>query len=400
MTTASMPSSRKPLLIIILIGLALRVAAALLLSDQGAQWDDARYYRAIGQTFWTTGQLESYLYMPLYPLIAGISELRWPSLLIDIALSSALIWIIYELATAMFADSAAALFAALGVAIYPQFIAFAVLGLTESLFMTLFIGAYLCWYRGRFLAAAALATLSILTRPAIDLLAPILVVYFALAIHRLPLAAAIRQLGIYALVYCALMAPWWLHNYGAYGTFVRLNLAGGENFYAGNNPMNASGGGLRDIDFSTRDFDIKYKNPVERDRALYRAAFEYIKSDPAAFFERAWKKFLRFWRLWPHFDQYAQPLFIAMYVVTYLPIFILSLIYLALWGVRDFWRILPLLAFTGFLTLVNVVFVASLRYRLPLEPFMIMFAAVASMRLARRWPTGKAILSRLGLAEA
>ena len=66
-----------------------------------------------------------------------------------------------------------------------------------------------------------------------------------------------------------------------------------------------------------------------------------------------------------------------MYIVTYVPIFILTLVYLAVWGFRDFWRIAPLLAFGGYLTLVNVVFVTSLRYRLPLEPFMIVFAAAA-----------------------
>jgi hypothetical protein len=30
-----------------------------------------------------------------------------------------------------------------------------------------------------------------------------------------------------------------------------------------------------------------------------------------------------------------------------------------------------------------MIFIGSLRYRLPLEPFMIMFAAVATMRLGR-----------------
>jgi hypothetical protein len=77
---------------------------------------------------------------------------------------------------------------------------------------------------------------------------------------------------------------------------------------------------------------------------------------------------------------------------------ILSLVYLALWGIRDFWRIAPILAFVGYLTLVNVVFVTSLRYRLPLEPFMIMFAATALVRLARRWPSGNVLLARLGIA--
>jgi hypothetical protein len=78
----------------------------------------------------------------------------------------------------------------------------------------------------------------------------------------------------------------------------------------------------------------------------------------------------------------------------------LTLVYLTFWGIRDFWRIAPLLAFGGYLTLVNVVFVTSLRYRMPLEPFMIVFAATALVRLTRRWPTGHALLTRLGLAGA
>jgi len=219
-------------------------------------------------------------------------------------------------------------------------------------------------------------------------------------IHRLPLGGAVRQFAVYALVYGALMAPWWLHNYNTYGTFVRLNLAGGENFYAGNNPMNKTGGGIRELDFSTQQFDATYKNPVERNSALSKAGLDYVKQDPRAFVERAWIKFIRFWRLWPYFDQYAKPLYIAMYMVTYVPIFILTLVYLAFWGIREFWRIAPLLAFGGYLTLVNVVFVTSLRYRLPLEPFMIVFAAAALVRLARRWPAGNALLARLGLAGA
>src|SRR6478609_11874819 len=117
-----MLASRKTILVIVFIGLALRIAAALLLPDQSAQWDDARAYRLIGHGFWTTGRFESFLYMPLYPLIAGITEARWPLLLFDIFFSSALIWLIYELTLAVFADRAIALLAALGVAVYPQFI--------------------------------------------------------------------------------------------------------------------------------------------------------------------------------------------------------------------------------------------------------------------------------------
>jgi len=397
--TAYRTSARKALLVVVILGLACRLAAAVFLPDQSAYWADIAAYRLLGHTFWTTGEYPSPIYMPLYPIIAGISEMRWPILLIDIALSTALIWLIYRLTAVMFADSAAAVLAALMVALHPQFVAFAVLGLTEPLFITLFAAAFLFWYRGNFVVAAICAVLSILTRPAIDLLAPILVVYFAIAIHRLPLAAAAKQLAIYAIVYCALMTPLWIHNYHAYGMFVRLNLAGGENFYAGNNPHNKSGGGLKESDFVTTEFD-GIKNPVEREAALFKAGVEYIKSDPLAFLQRMVIKFGRFWRLWPAFDQYSKPLYVAIYLVTYVPIFIMTLVYLALWGVREFFRIAPLLMFGGYLTLVNIIFVASIRYRMPLEAFMMVLAAVSTIRLLRRWPKSQSILTRLGFGAA
>ena len=62
-------------------------------------------------------------------------------------------------------------------------------------------------------------------------------------------------------------------------------------------------------------------------------------------------------------------------------------------------RIAPMLAFAAYLTLVNMVFVASLRYRLPIEPFMIVFAATAVVRLAQRWPAGQMLLARFGASR-
>jgi hypothetical protein len=41
------------------------------------------------------------------------------------------------------------------------------------------------------------------------------------------------------------------------------------------------------------------------------------------------------------------------------------------------------MAWGAYLTLIHMVFIGSLRYRLPLEPFIIMFAAVAVIRLGR-----------------
>jgi len=49
-------------------------------------------------------------------------------------------------------------------------------------------------------------------------------------------------------------------------------------------------------------------------------------------------------------------------------------------------RIAPPLLFVAYGTAVHVITIASLRYRLPLEPFMLMFAAVAVARLAPHIP--------------
>jgi hypothetical protein len=43
-----------------------------------------------------------------------------------------------------------------------------------------------------------------------------------------------------------------------------------------------------------------------------------------------------------------------------------------------------------------MVFVASLRYRLPIEPFMIVLASTAVVRLARRFPAANRLLEWLG----
>jgi hypothetical protein len=378
------------------LAIGLRIAAAAVAPDQSVLAGDSVSYRVLGRELWRTGLFDNPYFMPIYPALIGALGPGWMQMLVDIAISVTMVWLVFELAQAVFHDRAIALVAALGAAIYPPLIYFSFVGLTETLFTTLVIGAYVAWYRGLFPLAAVLVVLSILTRPAVDLLAPLLAVYFAAVIHRYSTQEVLRQLALYAAIYFALMTPWWINNYQNYGAFVRLNLAGGENFHAGNNPMNVSGGGVAGVDFSSGSY-AGINNPVERDRAAFNAGLEFIRQDPMAFVQRAGTKFIRFWRLWPRAEEYSEWRVVALYVASYVPVFMLTLSYLAIWGAPEFLRIAPILALGAYLTLVNVVFVASLRYRFPLEPFMIVFAAAAAIRLMRRFGTGRAALSRLSL---
>ena len=241
------------LVTILAAGLVLRLAAAVLLPEQN--FPDAVLYREQARQLWQHFTFDDPYRMPLYQILMALTGPGWGSLALDVVLSTATIWLSFQLSLALFADAITALVTAFAMAVYPYFIFYAVVGLTETLFITLLLAAYVCWYRGWFSAAAICAVLSILTRPTFDLLAPVLVVYFSLFIHRLTYGATAKRVASYAAIYILLMAPWWVHNYQAYGTFVRLHFGANLTLYGSNNPHNQSGG-VSDVN---QDF-----SPVEK----------------------------------------------------------------------------------------------------------------------------------------
>ena len=364
---------------ILTLALVLRVGAALTLPDQ--HFSDAEGYRVAAISLWSTGRLGSPIIMPLYPAIVGLVGTGWGQLSLDIVLSTAMVALVYQLTLVAFADRAAAALAALWTACYPYFIFYAVVGLTETLFIILLLGAFLCWFRGWFSAAAALAVLSILTRPTIELLVPILILVFAVFIHHLPPTRVLRHLAIFAAIYGVLMSPWWLHNYREYDTFVRLNVGSGLMFYSGNNPQNQSGGAL-EADSDRKKFEA-IRNPIARDRAMWGAGIAYIRENPGRFVEMAATKFVRFWRLWPYAPEYAGRLHVVLSLLSFVPVLAFAIIHVVSCNLRGFIRLSPILLLIAYFTSIHMVFAASLRYRLPLEPFLICFAALGLVRLAR-----------------
>ena len=372
-------NERRILIGILAVAFLVRLAIAIVLPDQA--FPDAQGYRESAQQIWQSFQIKTNFIMPLYPIIVGLAGEGWGQMLLDVTLSTVAVWLIYRLAFELFADRLASIIAATIAALYPHFIFYAAVGLTESLYIALLLSAFLAWYRGAFFVAAIFAVLGVLTRPAIELLAPLLVAYFAFSIHGLGVKGTARQLLVYGAVYVALMSPWWLHNYKAYGSFVRLNLASGFLLYAGNNPMNHSGSGLRDIDWDSHRFD-NIEDPVARDRAFHDAAVAYMRDQPLRAVELAWTKIVRFWQPWPYAPEYSRPFYVVVSLLSVGPVFMLSLAYFALYGRRDLRKILPILAFIAYLTAVHAVLVSSIRYRLPIEPFLVIFSGVTLSRLA------------------
>jgi 4-amino-4-deoxy-L-arabinose transferase-like glycosyltransferase len=390
-------ASRLTLIAILVAAFALRVFAAVIVPDQSVMLGDAVAYREVGKSLWATGQMNALYFMPLYPALVAVFGPGWLQLLIDIALSTALVWLIYELTDAIFASKRAAVLAAAVAAVYPYFIFYSIVGLTETLFMFLLLSAYLCWYRNAYIAASVFSVLGILTRPVLDPLAPLLLLYFAIAIRGLSIKAAAKYLAIYVGIYCVLMAPWWLHNYKAYQTFVRLNLGSGVALLSGNSPSNQSGGIDNNLNATMAPF-AEIADPVARDKAMQRAALNYIKEDPGRFLIQAAKRFQRFWSPWPLTEEYSRPLYKLISFCSFIPVLLLALVFVVLYGRTYFRRIAPLLLFIVYLNSLHLVFPASLRYRLPVEPFLIILAAAGAVHLVDRWSQKKPSRERLAAA--
>jgi len=390
-------ASRLTLIAILVAAFALRVFAAAIVPDQSVKLGDAVAYLEVGKSLWARGQMNALYFMPLYPALVAVFGPGWLQLLIDIALSTALVWLIYELTDAIFASKRAAILAAAVAAVYPYFIFYSIVGLTETLFMVLLLAAYLCWYRNAYIAASVFSVLGILTRPVLDPLAPLLLLYFAIAIRGLSIKAAAKYLAIYAGIYCLLMAPWWLHNYKAYQTFVRLNLGSGVALLSGNSPSNQTGGIDNNLEATMAPFG-EIADPVARDKAMQRAALNYIKEDPERFLIQAAKRFQRFWSPWPQTEEYSRPLYKLISFCSFIPVLLLALVFVVLYGRTYFLRIAPLLLFIVYLSSLHLVFPASLRYRLPVEPFLIILAAAGAVHLVDRWSQKKPSRERLAAA--
>lgn len=289
-------------------------------------------------------------------------------------------------------SEAAACIAALMTALYPFFLFYQGRLLSETLFNTLLLaalaalyawresGARLDWKLALSCACFAAATW---TKPSLTLLPPLLLAgtaWTAYAKWRRVFAVLLAA----ACLYAAFLSPWWIRNATLLGTFVPFTTSSAQNLYLGNNPNNRDGGidWARDVEPEVAARLFAMPNEVERQQAFSKTATDYIKAHPAAFIEAAARKFLRFWNVIPNAREF-RGIYAVISALTFGPIMALALI--GAIRLRRQWRLLaPFFVIIGYFTLVHIVTIASLRYRLPIEPLLIVLAAEPLAAIARR----------------
>jgi hypothetical protein len=146
------------------------------------------------------------------------------------------------------------------------------------------------------------------------------------------------------------------------------------NMYLGNNPKNTTGG----IDWA-KDAELKLYSADEISEMEYlelykKETVKFIRMYPKNFFYLAWLKFKRFWNIIPNAEIYNSGLYKYIAFLTFGPVLLLSLISI-IFSRRYFYKLLPIYILIGYMTLIHCFTIASLRYRLPIEPFLIILAS-------------------------
>jgi hypothetical protein len=228
-----------------------------------------------------------------------------------------------------------------------------------------------------------LFALATLTKATLTFLPPLLMAATAW-IAGASLRRSLTILATALCLYAACLAPWWIRNATLFHSFVPMTTGAAMNLYLGNNPHNLTGGisWAADVDYAEAQRILATPDEVERQRTFSRLALDYIKAEPLTFVRNAVKKFVRFWNVVPNTAEYQTPLYAAVTALSFGPVLLLAL-FCAAWHWRQ-WRVLaPIYLMIGYFTFVHVVTIASLRYRLPIEPLLIMLAAAPLGALAK-----------------
>jgi 4-amino-4-deoxy-L-arabinose transferase-like glycosyltransferase len=299
--------------------------------------------------------------------------------------------VVYHIGRRTFSQRAGIL-AGLASAVYPKFVYYAGLVTTETLctlLLAMAVWLLVAAWQGeswwRWPAAGAVLALAALSRSSLLLLPGVAVLWTVIVSGGRQ--RALKAALLLVVAFAAVMSPWWVRNWAVHGRFVPATTEGGYTFWVTNNPR-ATGGGHCFWPDPPGGFDGMTE--VEIDREFYRRGWRWVRSHPVEFVRLSAAKFVRFWRLWPHASEPAVGMTAAVVAgLTFVPVLLL-----ALWGAAvslSRWRPLLLLAmivlyFTG----LHMVFMAVTRYRLPLEPYVIVLAAWGALdiwgRLRRTTP--------------
>lgn len=371
---------RKWLVIILLAALAARGAFALRFQiaypDSLTDLEVAR--NLLDGKGFTFGE-RILLRAPGYPALLAASLVLggwWFAILVQVVAGAATCYLVYRLARERFGEIEALLAAALAAA-YPIFWYMAGTLLSETLFTFFFLASilFLIRLRGRLrlwdsVAAGVLSGVACLIRPSHFLFLPFLLPFFVARGQGRP-----RALGTWAVALGAClvaMSPWIVRNYMHAGELVFTTLQTGASLYEANSP-DATGGPA--MDKTTWPEEIHSMPEYERNGYLMKRAVHYMASRPGRTLHLALVKLARFWSPVPNDPGQRTMLVSAAMLATYVPAMVLGLVGV-ITSIRQRKSAGLLLVPILYYALLHMIFVGSVRYRVPIMPLVLVFSGL------------------------
>jgi 4-amino-4-deoxy-L-arabinose transferase-like glycosyltransferase len=406
----------RPLLVILTVGLAIRLALWVAFSGASPRIEDEQDYVRLAHSFYERGEygyrpgVPTSLRPPLYPaLVAGVyavvgSENLHAVRLVQVVLSLVTCVLVYHLGRLTYSPRTG-LWAAGMFAFYPSFLGYNNLILTEVLFMFWAVAGVLAvvWalrtgsFGGLAVAGVALA-LGALTRSILFPFAPFLTLFLLVAWRGSPARRVVAAFA-FALPFAGVIAPWAARNMRVQQAFIPVDCMGGRNFMMGNyehTPWYRSWDaisitGEREWIAVLRNRhpgDWSGKTQGQIDQLAMKEGVRFIRDNPGLTARRDLIKFFDFWGLERELVAGANAGFfgaIPAPVVAALGVVICGayvfVLFAGVFGAalnppdrRSHALFLLLIAFT---CAVHTVVFAHSRYHLPVMPFVMVYAAAA-----------------------
>jgi len=385
--------NRKILILFFIVAWVLRIAylssraERLIIFGWIDWWDEMAQNFLIGRGFLAEnpfgGSQPFYaLRGPIFPVFLLFNHLLFGNnfflIKVMICLLNALtIFLIYDIAKGIF-EKKIGLFAAAISAVFPTFIYFSIVSAPDILATFLLAITISLLLRGsrnnsyliNAIGGIALG-LTILCRSAYIAFLPFVLFWQGFVASS---SSRGRKSVIIFLFTLLTMMPWVVRNYRIMHAFIPLSTNGGWVFWSANNPYMNKGprGQCMPTEIENLKEKLKRMSEVEADSYLRQITFSYIRKNPLLYCQRALNRFGRFWALFPHKKYYSYSFWLGSGVI-YIPLFLLAFVG-ALFA-KEKQKDCSLFYFL-FLsqTIVNMVTRACIRYRLPIEPYLIILA--------------------------
>ncbi|QDT33667.1 ArnT family glycosyltransferase [Thalassoglobus polymorphus] len=402
---------RRLLLLILLVALVLRAGFVvwlqerldatgrdyLISGDAEGYWDLAKTI-VKGEDYAIHSPPRSVHRMPGLPAVLAISisifgESRFAARILLATLGALSCGLLYLLGKRIH-SSAAGLIAAALLAISPASIGFSGVILSETLFgftmLLSLLGAVslieqltqssvsvskVC---GWALLTGILIGLGVYTKPSWILVGPLLgflLLAFISPRWNSGIAAVLMTLGMVLV-----LLPWGVRNQNVSGHFKLTTFWMGPSLYDGLNPQAT---GASDMRFFDDDQLPNEMTEYEVDKEYQRRSWEFAKANPSRVVSLAGAKLWRYWKPWPNAAQFDKALIRIGLCLYTIPVF-----FLAAWGAWKIWEknwsivvcAGPIFYFAG----LHMIFVSSLRYRLPAEAPLLVLSAIGILSICGR----------------